>query len=125
MLKLMPLFKRINTPLVVKKHIKPIALFQKSKAFPFPSFLQQVSPQFSMIPDDFEDDVIESKAHNNNNTLHHTKNNNKAASNDEGGSSGSGVVAKTIFLLLLVSLSVVVALILVELRGKQKGRACY
>ncbi|XP_042219734.1 fibrous sheath CABYR-binding protein-like isoform X8 [Homarus americanus] len=33
----------------------------------------------------------------------------------------SGVVAKIIFLILLVSLSVVVALILVELRGKQAG----
>ncbi|XP_050728686.1 aspartyl/asparaginyl beta-hydroxylase-like isoform X4 [Eriocheir sinensis] len=77
--------------------------------------------QPKIISYDFEDDVIDSKAHNNNNTPHHTKNNNKAASNDEGGSSSSGVVAKAIFLLLLVSLSVVVALILVELRGKQKA----
>ncbi|XP_064105865.1 aspartyl/asparaginyl beta-hydroxylase-like isoform X5 [Macrobrachium nipponense] len=38
-----------------------------------------------------------------------------------GSSNGSGLVAKIIFLILLVSLSIVIGLILIELRGKQAG----
>ncbi|XP_045104679.1 aspartyl/asparaginyl beta-hydroxylase-like isoform X3 [Portunus trituberculatus] len=70
--------------------------------------------------DDFEDEVIESKTHHNNNKNHNAK----VVSNGDagiGGSGSSGFVAKAIFLLLLVSLSLVVALILVELRGKEKA----
>lgn len=52
-----------------------------------------------------------SKSHANNTKVHTSSN-----------GDSSGIVAKIIFLVLLVSLSVVIALILVELRGKQ-GRA--
>nr|XP_045598806.1 titin-like [Procambarus clarkii] len=47
--------------------------------------------------------------------------NNSGKNQSTSNGDSSGIVAKIIFMLLLVSLSVVVALILVELRGKQAG----
>ena len=105
---------------------------ERTVPLPFPplSFLSLLQCPSFLIPlitvaDDFDDDVIETKTHHNN--ASYTKNHNtKGLSNGDAGGvggGGSGMVAKAIFLLLLVSLSVVVALILVELRGKQKGRA--
>lgn len=68
--------------------------------------------------DEFDDEILEAK---NNNKV--ANGNHRGQSDGVGGSGGegSGVVAKVVFLLLLLTLSAVVALILVELQGKKAG----
>lgn len=78
----------------------------------------------SFFPDEIDDDLSDVK--NSKvavNGTHRRQSGGSSSSSGGGGSEGSGLVAKVVFLVLLVALSTVVALILVELRGK-KGRAC-
>ncbi|XP_066982298.1 aspartyl/asparaginyl beta-hydroxylase-like isoform X9 [Macrobrachium rosenbergii] len=65
--------------------------------------------------DEAEDEIINGK------TKPVVNNSHKSSGGGGGSSNGSGLVAKIIFLILLVSLSIVIGLILIELRGKQAG----
>ncbi|XP_068233184.1 aspartyl/asparaginyl beta-hydroxylase-like isoform X6 [Palaemon carinicauda] len=70
--------------------------------------------------DEAEDDIFDAKTKPMVNNSH--KVSNGGAGGGGGSSNGSsGLVAKIIFLILLVSLSIVIGLILIELRGKQAG----
>lgn len=73
---------------------------------------------YLFFSDESDDYVADSKGKI---TLNSKSSSSSGSSNGDG--EGSGIVAKIFFLILLVSLSLVVGLILVELRGKQ-GRAC-